>query len=100
MVENTQEQHTCNSLRVSPEGVHELGKSLKFFPNMAKVLALWCIHKEFLKISKHSCQAVRKTKLHQERYNCHFHNNNNTSCCSLRYHMFDPATTLCILIIL
>lgn len=65
MVENTQAQHTRNSLRVSPEGVHELRQGLKFLPNMAKVLPLWCLHEEFLKIPKHPRQAVRNTKLHQ-----------------------------------
>lgn len=65
MVENTEVHLTCNSLGVSPEGVHEMGQSAEFCPNMAKVLALWCIHKEFLKISIHPCQAVRKTKAHQ-----------------------------------
>lgn len=63
MDEKEQAQHTRYSLGVSPEGVHELRQGLKFLPNMAKVLSLWCLHNKFLKISKHPRQAVRKTKL-------------------------------------
>lgn len=65
MAENTETHLTCDSLRVSPEGVDELGQGLEVCPNMAKGLALWCIHEEFLKISIDPRQTVRKTKFHQ-----------------------------------
>ena len=58
MLKNTEAHLTCNPLGVHPEGVHELGQGAEFSPNLTKVLALWCIHEEFLKISIHPCQAV------------------------------------------
>lgn len=59
VLKNTEVHLTCNPLGVHSEGVHELGQGAEFFPNLTKVLALWCIHEEFLKISIHPCQAVR-----------------------------------------
>lgn len=61
---DTDTQVTCKSLGVSPQSVHELGQGAELSPNLAKVLNLWCVHEELLKISIHSCQAVERETIY------------------------------------